>query len=95
MPYTPRQNGVVERRNRTVLAMAKSLLKSKRMPTEFWGEAVKHSIYLLNHATTKAVAGMTPYEAWTGNKPHLEHLRIFGCIAHAKVLNVHTRKLDD
>jgi transposase InsO family protein len=62
-PYTPQQNGVVERRNQTVVTMARSLLKSRNMPAIFWGEAVATAFFLLNRAPTKAIDGMTPYEA--------------------------------
>lgn len=84
-PYSPQQNGLVERRNQTVVAMARCLLKSQNLPGKFWGEAVATSIYLLNRAPTKSVAGMTPYESWYGRKPSVEHLRTFGCLAHVKI----------
>ncbi|KAK1423646.1 hypothetical protein QVD17_18952 [Tagetes erecta] len=93
-PYTPQQNGVVERRNRTVLGMTRSLLKTMKLPESLWGEAVRHSIYLLNRIATKGVKNMTPYEAWKGNKPTLDHLKVFGCVAYAKNLS-HTSKLSD
>nr|CCI55318.1 PH01B001I13.14 [Phyllostachys edulis] len=86
-PYSPQQNGVIERRNRTVMDMARSFLKSKMMSCKLWAEAVRHSVYILNRIQTKALDGMTPYEAWSGRKPSLEHMRIFGCIAHAKNYN--------
>jgi len=54
-PYTPQQNGVVERRNRTVVEMARCLLKSKGVPGEFWGEAVTTAVYLLNRAPTSSL----------------------------------------
>ena len=50
--YLPHQNGVVEHRSQTVVAMARTLLKSKNMLGEFWGEAVSIAVYLLNHAAT-------------------------------------------
>lgn len=62
-PYTPQQNGVVERWNHTVVEMARCLLKSKSVPGEFWGEAVSTAVYLLNRAPTKSLQGMTPFEA--------------------------------
>lgn len=74
--------------------MARSLLKSMHVPSRFWGEAVLHAVYLLNRLPTKAMGDRTPFEAWTGRKPHLAHLRVFGCTAHAKVLT-HMKKLDD
>lgn len=94
-PYSPQQNGVVERRNRTVVAMARSFLKRMKMPSNFWGEAVRHSVYILNMLPTRALTGRTPYEAWNGKKPSLHHVKVFGCLAHVKVQGVHTRKLDD
>jgi transposase InsO family protein len=54
-PYTLQQNGVVERCNRTVVEMARCLLKNKKMPGEFWGEAISTAIHLLNHAPTKSL----------------------------------------
>jgi transposase InsO family protein len=56
-PYAPQQNGVVERRNQTVVAMARALLKQRSMPAEFWGEAVNTAVFQLNRAPTKSLAG--------------------------------------
>jgi transposase InsO family protein len=78
-PYTPEQNGVAERKNRTVVEMARSLLKAKELPNQYWAEAVATSVYLLNISPTKAVLNQTPFEAWRGIKPSVSHLRIFGC----------------
>ena len=94
-PYTPQQNGVVERRNRTVVEMARSCLKEMKLPCMLWGEAVRHSIYLLNRLPTRALTGQTPYEAWNEKKPHVGHTRIFGCVAHMKIPSQQTNKLDD
>lgn len=94
-PYTPQQNGVVERRNRTVVEMARSYLKEMKLPSELWGEAVRHSVYILNRLPTRALSSQTPYEAWTGLKPNIGHIRVFGCVAYMKVPSVHTKKLDD
>lgn len=95
VPYTPQQNGVVERRNRTVVEMARSCLKETKLPPVLWGEAIRHSIYLLNRLPTRALTGITPYEAWNERKPHIGHIRVFGCIAHMKIPSQHTNKLDD
>jgi hypothetical protein len=54
---------VVERRNQTVVAMARALLKQRRMLTEFWGEVVVTVVYLQNRIPTKSLVGHTPYEA--------------------------------
>ena len=94
-PYTPQQNGVVERRNRTVVEMARCLLKSKKVPGEFWGEAVRTAVYLLNRAPTRSLQGRTPYEAWYNKKPKVHHLRTFGCVAHVKKVGPGISKLSD
>ncbi|WVZ93487.1 LOW QUALITY PROTEIN: hypothetical protein U9M48_039462 [Paspalum notatum var. saurae] len=88
-PYSPQQNGVVERRNQTVVGMAR-----EGMPAVFWGEAVATAVYILNRSPTKALNGKTPYEAWHGRKPAVSHLRVFGCLAFVKELG-HIGKLDD
>jgi transposase InsO family protein len=95
VPYSPQQNGVMERRNHTMVAMARSMMKSKGMPGRFWGEAVSTAVYLLNRAPTKSVVDMTPYEAWYGRKPSVDHLRTFRCMAHMKTVAGHTSKLAD
>lgn len=94
-PYSPQQNGVVERRNQTIVSMAQSLLKSKDMPGTLWGEAVSTAVYILNRSPTKSVQGKTPYEAWHGRKPNIHHLRTFGCVAYAKVTKPNQGKLAD
>nr|GEU68839.1 zinc finger, CCHC-type [Tanacetum cinerariifolium] len=47
-PYSPQQNGVVERRNRTMLSTTRSMMKAMKLPLTFWAEAIKHAIYILN-----------------------------------------------
>lgn len=95
VPYSPQQNGVVERRNQTILATARSLLKAKGMPARFWGEAVTTAVFLLNRAPTKSLENRTPYEAWFGKKPAVGHLRTFGCLAYVKNVRPHLSKLED
>ena len=94
-PYTPQQNEVVERKNRTILDMTRAMLKNKNLPKVFWGEAVSTAVYLLNRAPTKSLEGKTPYEGWTGRQPSVEHLKVFGCIVFVKTLGKSLRKLDD
>ncbi|GJT48317.1 zinc finger, CCHC-type containing protein [Tanacetum coccineum] len=94
-PYSPQQNGVVERRNRTIMSTTRCMMKATEMPQDFWAEAVRHAIYILNSVPTKALEDITPYEAIKGKKPNLKDLRVFGCIAYAKVPSQHLTKLDD
>ena len=72
-PRTPKQNGVVERKNRTVVEMTRSMLKAKNLPNMFWGEAIATAVYLLNFSSTKVVMNQTPYEAWQGRKSSVSH----------------------
>nr|KAJ0225396.1 hypothetical protein LSAT_V11C100018330 [Lactuca sativa] len=90
-PYTSpsQQNGVVERRNRT------NNSEVQKVPKKLWGEAARHAVYVLNRVSTKALENTTPYECWTGRKQNVEHLWVFGCIAHAKVMKGHLKKLED
>jgi transposase InsO family protein len=92
--YNPQQNSVVERRNQTVVGMARALLKQRGMPAVFWGEAVVTAVYILNHSPPKALNGRTSYEAWHGHMPVVSHLWVFDCLAFAKELD-HIGKLDD
>jgi hypothetical protein len=94
-PYSPQQNGVVERRNQTIVSTTQSMLKAMGVPARFWGEAVSTAVYLLNRSPTKSVDGKTPFEVWYGYKPDVSYLRVFGCIAHVKVTKPHLSKLVD
>ncbi|KAD1131218.1 hypothetical protein E3N88_43246 [Mikania micrantha] len=92
--YTPQQNGVAERRNRSLLNLARSMLKHKNMPDDFWGEAVACAAYIINRTITKSLENMTPKEAWTGFKPSVWHFKVFGCIAYARIPNQRRTKLE-
>jgi len=69
------------------------MMKSKGVPACYWGEAVATAVYVLNRSPTKSLDGVTPYEAWHGKKPRVDHLRIFGCIGHVKRVGPGVRKL--
>ncbi|PRQ42077.1 putative RNA-directed DNA polymerase [Rosa chinensis] len=93
--YTPQQNGVAERKNRTIMNMVRSMLSEKQVPKVFWPEAVNWSIHILNRSPTLAVKDMTPEEAWSGIKPAVHYFRVFGCIAHVHIPEAKRKKLDD
>ncbi|KAL2251279.1 UNVERIFIED_CONTAM: Retrovirus-related Pol polyprotein from transposon TNT 1-94 [Sesamum indicum] len=94
-PYSPQQNGVAERKNRTILNMVRSMLESKNMPNKYWVEAVSCAVYLMNRCHTKSIRGITPQEAWSVYKPSVSHLRVFGSIAYMHIPNVKRTKLDN
>ena len=77
IPRTPQQNGVAERRNRTLLDMSRSMMAQAKFPISFWGDALLTAAYILNRVPTQSVPS-TPYELWRGEKPNLEHLRPWG-----------------
>ncbi|KAI5348230.1 hypothetical protein L3X38_001117 [Prunus dulcis] len=93
--YSPQQNVVVERKNRTVIEMAKSMLHEKSLPYEFWAEAVHTAVYLLNRCLSKSLKKMTPFEAYTGRKPGIAHLKVFGCLCHVLIPSVLRHKLEE
>jgi hypothetical protein len=73
-------NGVAERRNRTLKDMVMSMIARTTLPKSLWGDALKAAVYILHRAPTKA-ANKTPHELWTGKKPVLKHLKVWGCPA--------------
>ena len=81
------------RRNRTLMEMVKSMMSYSSVPISLWGEALKTAMYILNRVPSKAVP-KTPFELWTGRKPSLRHIHIWGCPAEARIYNPHEKKLD-
>ena len=69
IPGEPQQNGVAERRNRTLMDMVRSMISYFTLPLSLWMEALKTSIHILNRVPSKSVP-KTPYELWTGRVPH-------------------------
>ncbi|XP_049369398.1 uncharacterized protein LOC125834277 [Solanum verrucosum] len=64
VPYSLQQNGVSERKNRTIMEMSRYLLHEKNLPKKFWAEAANTVVFLLNRLPTRAVEGKTPFKAW-------------------------------
>ncbi|MCI11517.1 copia-type polyprotein [Trifolium medium] len=93
-PYTPQQNGVVERKNRTIMEMTRCLLHDKGLPKKFWAEAANTAVFLLNRLPTKALQKKTSFEVWYDNKPKLINLKIFGCLCFSYIPSVKRDKLD-
>jgi len=75
--------------------MARNMLKTKRMPKNFWAEAVNCVVYLSNRCPTKSLWNKTPQEAWSGRKPSVSHLRVFGSIGYTHISDQERSKLDD
>jgi len=78
-PRTPQQNGVVERKNRTLEDMTRIMLIASGLPRYFSAEALNTSCYIINHCMIRPILNKTPYELFKGGKPNIVHLRLFGC----------------
>ena len=76
--HTPQHNGVTEWHNRTIVKHIRALLHASGLPKNLWGEATCHIIWLMNHTSTKAIQGKTPYEAVLGAKPDMSGVREWG-----------------
>ena len=84
-PYTPQHNGIAERANRTLMEEVRALLISSSMPNRFWALALQAAVYLRNRSPTRTLTGMTPYEAFTGRRPSLSGLRVWGCLVYVHI----------
>jgi hypothetical protein len=76
------------------MEMARCMLENKCIPNKYWAEAVHTTVYLLNRSPTKSVPTMTPEEAWSGKKPHVSHLKVFGSVAYVWIPDEKHSKLD-
>lgn len=95
VPYTPEQNGVAERMNRTLVESARTMLKHARLSNTYWAEAVSTAAYIRNRLPSAALDNkVTPYELWYGSKPNVRDFRVFGCAAFAHVTSSLRQKLD-
>jgi transposase InsO family protein len=77
-PYTPQQNGVVERKNRTLLDMASTMLDEYKTLDRFWAEAINTVCYSINRLYLHRILKKTSYELLTGKKPNVSYFRVFG-----------------
>ncbi|XP_071700073.1 uncharacterized protein [Rutidosis leptorrhynchoides] len=86
-PYTPQQNGVVERKHRHMLNVARSLMFQGGLPLYLWSECVLTACYLINRLPTVVLDGMCPYELVFNCEPNLSHIKTFGCLCFSNILN--------
>jgi len=92
-PYNPEQN-VVEQKNRTIVGAAKAMLYDQDLPRFLWAEACNTTIYIHNRTPHRALGKRTPEGVFTGKKPEISHLRIFGSVAYCHILDEKRSELD-
>jgi len=88
------QNGVAKCANRTIMEFTRNMILAQGLELEFWGEAANTAVYIKNRCPTKSFDPKTPQEAWSGRKPYVSHLRIFGCKVFAHVPDEKRTKLE-
>jgi hypothetical protein len=81
---TPQQNGVVERKNKTVQEMARTMLKDSKLSDIFWAQAVHTIVHILNRGMLRSNSDKTPYELWKGRLENVNHFRVFGSKCYIK-----------
>jgi transposase InsO family protein len=94
VPHTPQQNEVAERKNRTLVECARSMMKGKNLSNAFWAEAINTAVYLKNRSPTRCLDNVTHFEALYGSKPVVHNLKVFGCKAFTHTPKENRRKLD-
>lgn len=78
-PRTPQQKRVVERKNRSLVELARMTLSDAKLPKYFWEDAVSTACYVSNRVNIRPILKKTPYELFKGRKPNITHFHVFGC----------------
>jgi hypothetical protein len=94
VPYTPQQNGVAKRKNRSLKEMASCMLHAKSLPERLWDEELNCVTYIQNRSPHKSVKDNTPYDAWSSLKPEVTHFCIFSSRAWARIPSEKRKELD-
>ena len=75
VPYTPQQNGLAERKNRTLVDIVNVMILSAKLPFNLWGEALLTTCHVHNRVPSKKIK-VSPYELWNGRKPNLDYIKV-------------------
>jgi transposase InsO family protein len=75
---TPQQNGVVERKNRTIQEMARTMIMDSKLTDIFWTRVVHTTVHIQNRVMLRNNTDKTPYELWKGRPTNVKHFRVFG-----------------
>jgi hypothetical protein len=93
-PYNPQQNGVAERKNRTIMEAVKTMIHDQDLPMHLWVEASRTTVYVQNRLSHSALRFKTLEEMFSGKKPEVSHLKIFGCPVFVHIPKEKRTKLD-
>jgi hypothetical protein len=93
-PHKPHQNGVVERKNRTIVGAARAMLHDQGLPMHLWAKACNTAVYVQNWCPHRVLGMSTPKEAFTGKKPDVSHFNIFGSSVYVHVTKNARKKLE-
>jgi len=85
IPYIPEQNGIAERAIAVFFEMVRSMLYTANVSLRYWGEAFSYAVHIRSLSATTGLDSVVSYEAWTGRKPDVSHLRVFGSLGWAHV----------
>jgi hypothetical protein len=95
IPRTPQKNGVVERKNRTMQEMARSMMNEKNIGQTYWVEAIHKAVHVLKKAHLRPKSDKTPYELWFGRPASIKHFKVFGIKCYIKNNDENLGKYDD
>ncbi|GBP89773.1 Retrovirus-related Pol polyprotein from transposon TNT 1-94 [Eumeta japonica] len=94
VPYTPEQNGKVERENRTLVVVARTMIHERNLPKKLWAEAISRAVFVLNRTGKSREDGISPFEVWTGKTYDIHRLRAFGTEVYVHIPKERRRKWD-
>jgi hypothetical protein len=95
IPRNPQQNGVVERQNRTVQKMDRSMMNEKNIDQTYWVEEIHTAVHVLNKSHLRPQSDKTPYELWYGRPASIKHFKVFGSKCYIKNNDENLGKYDD
>jgi hypothetical protein len=91
---SPQQNGVVERKNRSLQEMARTMMHETNLAKYLWAEAVNTACYVQNRIFIRPILNKTAYELFKGRKPNISYFHQFGCTCYILNNKVHLKKFD-